>query len=285
MNIRAFFLSALLIVAFGSLSAQNPQKDKGTFLEYKAGYYQNFILKGIEEFEKKEEAPATTRVFKIDLSGWDLPTSVDQFTRQWANEPVSQGNTSTCWCFSATSYLESEIYRINKTQIKLSEMHTVYWEFVEKARRFVRERGNSAFGEGSEGNAVTRIWKDYGCVPLSAYSGLKPGQTYHSHDKMFAEMEAYLNAVKADQAWNEEQVLATIRAIMNHHIGEPPSVVTVDGKQYSPREYLNQVCKINPDDYIDVMSLMQDPYYTICEYKVPDNWWHARNYYNVPLDI
>lgn len=279
--------TGLLICIFGisAAFAQEPQKDKGTFIEYKPGYYQNYILKGIEDFENPEQAPATQKVFKIDLTNYNIPTSVDQFTRQWANEPVSQGNTSTCWCFSSTSFLESEIYRINKVQVKLSEMYTVYWEYVEKARRFVRERGESAFGEGSEGNAVTRMWKIYGIVPLSAYSGLKPGQTYHNHDKMFAEMDTYLKSVKADNAWNEEQVLSTIKSIMNAYIGEPPTKFMVDGKEMTPQEYLKNVCKINPDDYVDVTSLMQDPYYTYCEYKVPDNWWHARTYFNVPLDV
>ena len=45
----------------------------------------------------------------------------------------------------------------SKKEVKLSEIYTVYWEYLEKARRFVRERGNSAFGQGSEANAVPRI--------------------------------------------------------------------------------------------------------------------------------
>lgn len=38
-------------------------------------------------------------------------------------------------------------------------MYTVYWEYVEKTKRYVHERGKSAFAEGSEANAVTRMWK------------------------------------------------------------------------------------------------------------------------------
>ncbi|MEI7803420.1 MAG: C1 family peptidase, partial [Bacteroidota bacterium] len=43
-------------------------------------------------------------------------------------------------------------------------------------------------------------------------------------------------------------------------------------------------CKLNMDDYVDVISLMEKPYFTQMEYKVPDNWWHDSSYYNVPLD-
>ena len=54
-------------------------------------------------------------------------------------------------------------------------MYTVYWEYVEKAKRYIKERGNSAFEEGSEANAVPRIWKMYGIVPDEAYTGLNAG--------------------------------------------------------------------------------------------------------------
>jgi bleomycin hydrolase len=71
---------------------------------------------------------------------------------------------------------------------------------------------------------------------------------------------------------------------LNHYIGEPPKTVTVDGRQMSPKEYLEKVVKLNLDEYVDVMSLMEKPYYQMAEYEVPDNWWHSADYFNVPLD-
>ncbi|NNG26743.1 MAG: peptidase C1, partial [Ignavibacteriaceae bacterium] len=32
------------------------------------------------------------------------------------------------------------------------------------------------------------------------------------------------------------------------------------------------------------MSLMEKPYYKKAEYKVHDNWWHSKEYYNLPLN-
>jgi bleomycin hydrolase len=264
--------------------AQQPKKDKGTFIEYKPGYYQNYILKGIEDFDKKDEPVKPSKSFKVDLSGYDIPTSIDQFKKYWYNTPVSQGNTGTCWCFSTTSYFETEIQRLTKQEVKLSELFTVYWEYVEKAKGFVNSRGTTAFGEGSEGNAVTRIWKKYGVVPLSSYSGLKNGQTYHNHAKMFDEMESFLKNIKATNNWNEDYVVSSIKSIMNFYIGEPPTKVKIDGKEISPLDYLNNVLKLKLDDYYDIMSLMQSPYYTKAEYDVTDNWWHCSDYYNLPLD-
>jgi bleomycin hydrolase len=254
-------------------------------VEPKPGFFQNTILKDDREVRAQSETPKDNRYLSVDLSSVSLPNKVDLYkTNQWHNPPLSQGNTSTCWCFSTTSFLESEAYRINGLKVKLSEMYTVYWEFVEKARRFVRERGNSNFDEGSEANAVTRIWSLYGIVPESAYTGLLNGRKYHNHQVMMEEMRNYLQSVKSSASWDEENVIATIRNIMNHYIGVPPTEVSVDGKKLTPLQYLNEVVKINPDDYVDILSYTQMPFYKQVEYVVPDNWWHDCSYYNVPLD-
>jgi len=75
----------------------------------------------------------------------------------------------------------------------------------------VKERGNSVFGEGSQPNAVIRIWKKYGIVPLSAYSGLLPEQKVHDHSKMFDEMNNFLKNCKQNNIWNEEEVISNIK--------------------------------------------------------------------------
>ena len=51
-------------------------------------------------------------------------------------------------------------------------MWTVYWEYVEKAREYIRTRGTSLFDEGSESEALPRMWERYGVVPESAYPGI-----------------------------------------------------------------------------------------------------------------
>lgn len=265
-------------------SAQN--KDKAVFKEIKPGFYQNSILKDDREMQQKSEPAEVRKSFEVDLSGVSLPNKMDLYkNRQWHNAPLSQGNTGSCWCFSTTSFLESEIFRLYKMQVKLSEMYTVYWEYVEKARRFVRERGNSVFEEGSEGNAVFRIWKQYGIVPAEAYSGLLNGRKFHNHEPIMKEMKTYLESLKATASWDEETALATIRSILNHYLGEPPAEVTVNGKNMTPQQYLKEVLKINPEDYVDILSYSQEPFWKKVEYKVPDNWWHCSDYNNVPLEV
>jgi bleomycin hydrolase len=274
-------LMCFVLSAFAGMPYAQQPKDKGVFIEDKNEFYEQ-LEKEVDQFKSKPKK--AERSFKLDFSGYDLPKSKDEFTFYWHSEPVSQGMAGTCWCFSTTSFLESEIYRLYKKEVKLSQGYTFYWEYVEKARRFVQERGNSSFGEGSEFNAVTRMWKKYGTVPLAAYTTLKPKQKFHDHRAMFEEMEGFLNSLKLSKAWNEEAALATIKAILNHYLGEPPSKIVWENQEMTPQEFLRNVIKIVPDDYIDILSLLEKPYYEKVEYPVPDNWWYSSDYYNVPLD-
>ena len=276
------FISLLVILLFVSASFIKPQeKNKGVFTEPKAGFYDE-IKKGIEEFQNPPKEKKKS--FRLDYTGMDLPKSKEEFKYFWHNDPVSQGQTGTCWSFSTTSFFESEVYRLTGKQISLSPIYTAYWEYVEKAKEFVRTRGKSIFEEGSEANAVSRIYKEYGIVPATVCTGLLPGQHVHDHSKLINEMNTYLQSVKTTNAWNEEEVVKVIKSILNHYLGEMPTEVVVDGKKYSPKEYLTNYLKLNMDGYVDVLSYMQKPYWEQVEYEVPDNWWHNKDYYNIPLD-
>jgi len=278
-------LILLSISMFLPVLSQKPvKKDKGEFVEQKDGYYQNHILKEIEAFKNpvKTEKPRTK--FSVDLSGYDLPDSPDKFKKTWFNAPVNQGKTGTCWCFASTSFLESEVYRIHDKKIKLSEMYIVYQEYIERARAFVRERGNVYFEQGSEANAVTRMMKMHGAMPESAYTGRLRGQSVFDHSDMIREMKKYLSSVKESGAWNEDEVVNTIKSIMNHYMGTPPETFTVEGKAMTPKEYLNEVLKLRINDYFSFMSTMEMPYNQKGELVERDNWWHSKDYYNVSLE-
>ncbi len=275
----------ILILSFLSgyvtnITAQN--RDKGKMVVYKNEFWQ-VIKKGIEDFNKKPVVQKKT--FKMDMTGMKFPTDITKYKQVWHLSPISQGNTGTCWSYSTTSFYESEVKRLHNKEVRLSPIWTAYWEFVEKARRFVQRRGDSYFAQGSEGNAVARIWKKYGVVPMEAYTGLLPGQKFHDHSKMFAEMKSYLDGLKKSNAWNEEEAIETIKAIMNHYIGTPPAEFTFKGKKYTPKSFLKDFLQLNMNDYVEILSLKEKPYWKQVEYPVPDNWWHSDEYYNVPLDV
>jgi bleomycin hydrolase len=241
-------------------------------------------MKDVTAVEEKLTEKIPYVRFVMDQSGMDLPNNPSLYTTAWSSPTKSQGNTSTCWSFSTTSFYESEVLRQYGKKVEISDIYTVYCEYLEKARSFIEKRGNSAFAEGSEGNALSRIMKIYGAVPEEAYSGLIEGRIFHSHAKMFDETNVFLNSLKSSNAWNIEYALETIKSIMNHYLGVPPTEFVVEGKTYTPKTFLKDYLQINPDDFVEILSYKQEPYWQQVEYKVPDNWWHSKEYYNVPLN-
>ena len=246
-----------------------------------ASFAQNVVIyKPTTNFYGKPDT-----ILSAEFSKIKKPASPEVFQQVFHFPPIRQDTTGTCWCFSATSFLESEIYRIHKKKIKLSEMYTVYWEYVEKARRFIREKGNSLVDQGSEDNAVIERIKQYGIVRRSDYDGLLPGQKHYNHSKMVRGIQNYLNFLKEKGYWDEDIALNTVKMILNKYMGAPPETISVDGKQMTPKEFAEKVVALPLDDYVDLMSFKYLPFYSWGEYKVPDNWWHSKAYYNVPLDV
>jgi bleomycin hydrolase len=233
--------------------------------------------------EQQQREKEQERNFKSDLTGVVKPAKLEDFNPLFHFNPVAQYQSGMCWCFAGTSFLESEVYRLTKQKIKLSELHTVYYEYIEKARRFLEERGNSHFAEGSEVNAVFRIMQQYGAVPAEAYTGLI-NTDKHDHTALINELTNFLQFCQANNYWDVESGLQVIRVILNKHLGAPPAQFIFQNKSYTPVEFLNKVLKLNLADYCDVMSTLAQPFYTRGEFKVPDNWWHDSSYINVPLD-
>lgn len=260
LTMKIIFNLAVLLIFVQLLPAQD-----------KAEYQTKFVWDGDTEF------------LAADFSKISKP-KLEDFKRVFAFEPTHQDTTGTCWAFSATSFLESEIYRLQNKKVRLSEIYYAYCDYIEKARRFVQEKGDSYFAEGSESNAVLRNIDKYGMMPLSAYSGLLEGQDRHNHESMFNEMNDYLQYIEEFDYWDEEIALANIKQIMNKYIGMPPTKFEFEGKTYTPASFRDDVCKIKTKDYVGFMSTMKYPFYEKALFEAPDNWWFSEDYHNVPLD-
>jgi bleomycin hydrolase len=273
----------LLVMLVSSFLCGQPQerRDAAVFIE-KKNEFMDSVKVSLNNYYQKDTIHKKEIV--VDFESFDPPHTVQEFKSYWHNPPVSQAVSGMCWCFSTTSFFESEIFRLYNQKIKLSELYTVYWEYVEKARGYIMARGKQEFGEGSESDAVIRIWKNHGIVPASAYTGLLNGQPFHDHSKMFAELDAYLKSVRSSNAWDAEAAERVVKAILNNYIGAPPEKVLVNGKEMTPKEYLDKIVKLDLDNYVELLSLADRPYYQWTEFDVADNWWHSKAYFNVPLD-
>jgi bleomycin hydrolase len=307
MRFETAVMLAALVAAPGVWAAGPPAKATPTPAADHAIYqpkYRDPVLKEMEEHDKqvaKEQEAATAKiheeqkakreaakneekVLRFDMTDIERPASPSVFKQAFHFPPVAQYLTGTCWSFSTTSFFESEVNRLTGQKIKLSEIWTVYWEYVEKMRRFVNQRGDSYLAEGSESNALPRIWKQYGIVTEEAYPGVLSKDGRHDHSRLIAQLTDLAGWVKAHDIWDEDRVLAMTRVILDRELGPPPQRFAYEGREYSPKEFLAQVLRLNLDDYVELMSTLSLPFYTQGEYKVPDNWWHDASYHNVPLE-
>ena len=290
----------LLIFGFGSILLSDSQQNRAKYESEKKDQVLQEIKEKREGLQKKlsditdqirqrqekekKQARQDEKILVSDSSGIYPPPSPQVFKQFFHFSPVAQYDTNTCWSFSATSYFESEIYRLSGKKIKLSEMWTPYFELIEKCRRFIKERGDSYVSGGGESNSVTRIWKKYGIVPAESYSGLPESQDKHDHVTMMEEIESYLTFIQKNNLWDEDHILKQIVLILNKHMGTPPDTFTYRGKTWTPGEFLKET-GLNMEDYCSVISTRYFPFFTRQEFMVPDNWWHSREYINLPLDL
>ncbi len=193
-----------------------------------------------------------------------------------------QNKSGTCWCFAGTSMFEDEIVRRGGKPLDLSEMFTVRQCYLEKADRYVRLYGETNFAAGGSIMDVPYVWKKYGAVPESVYSGLAYGEEKHVHGELDAVLKAYLDAVvkkpnkRLSTAWRKG-----VEAILDVYLGEVPQTFEVDGKTYTPRSYADAL-GIVPDDYVAMTSFTHHPVGETFPLEVPDNWLWAP-YNNVEL--
>jgi len=200
-----------------------------------------------------------------------------------ATPVISQGRTGTCWSFSTSSFLESEIIRLTGKQIDLSEMYTVRNTYPKKADNFVMRQGKAQFSEGGLAHDVLNSVREYGLMPQEAFSGLFPTESNHNH----AEMVAVLEAVVKTYVDNPGKQLSknwkkTIEAILDVYLGKNLASFTFEGKQYTTSSF-REMTRIVADDYITVTSFSHAPFYEQFILNIPDNWSNG-SMYNLPLD-
>ena len=196
----------------------------------------------------------------------------------------NQGASGTCWSYCSNSFLESEMIRMGKEPIDLSEMLTVRNVYEEKAERYVRMHGHLNFGQGGALPDVIDMYRKYGAVPYEAYSGLEYGTDINRHGEMESMMVGMLDAVIKNRnkqltpVWKE-----AIGGVLDVYLGDYPSEFEYEGKTYTPITFAEEHVGINPDDYVQITSWSHQPYYEPMVIMVPDNWNYGLSY-NVEMD-
>jgi bleomycin hydrolase len=195
----------------------------------------------------------------------------------------NQGSSSTCWCYSTSSLIESELQRIGKPEVELSVMYTVRNTYIDKAEQFVRWNGKCEFGPGGADHDVINSIKKYGVVPGSVYSGNEIKEAGVIHNEMDGVLRAYVDAIvknpngKLSTAWK-----AGFTNLVDAYLGKAPESFEYKGATYTPASFASSL-GLNWDDYVQVSSFTHHPFYKPFVLEVPDNWARGMAY-NVPVD-
>ena len=193
-----------------------------------------------------------------------------------------QGSSGTCWSYSGNSFLESEMIRMGKDPVEISQIYTARNTYVEKAKNFVRLHGKQAQGDGGQLHDVLTIFRKYGAVPYEVYTGLPEGQTRNN----FSEMSPILQSITESVAKSKKPTANWLKAFtgaMDSYLGEVPENFQYKGKTYTPRTFADQVIGINPDDYVGISSFEEHELYKPFVLLIPDNW-SFESFYNVKIN-
>jgi bleomycin hydrolase len=199
-----------------------------------------------------------------------------------AATPVkNQGNSGTCWCFSSTALVESELLFKKQPEADLSEVFTVYNLYVDKAEKYLRRRGNTRFTEGGIQQDMIYAANTYGAVPQDVYPGVANDKVLNKDGEMEGKLKSYI-----DQLLKKDTIPLNwsvgYKEILNSYLGAPPATFTFNGKQYTPKSYAAENVSLKLSDYIGLTSFTHHPYYSTFSIEVPDNY-NANMYYNLPL--
>lgn len=200
-----------------------------------------------------------------------------------ATDVQNQNRTGTCWSFSALSFYESELLRLGKGKVNLSEMFVVRHSYFDKALYFVRFNGKHNFGAGGAFHDIPFVINRYGIVPEEIYKGLNYGEDKHNHSELDGLLEAMVNVIvknpqkKLTPAWQP-----AINGVLDAYLGKLPEKFTHQGKEYTPLTYAASL-GLKMDDYVSLTSFTHHPFYSHFALEIPDNWNLGQSY-NLPID-
>ena len=229
--------------------------------------------------------PFLLGVFTLSLSAQKLePFDFKPVKQLPATSVKSQDQTGTCWSFSTTSFLESELLRLGKGEHNLSEMFTVRNIYREKCENYVRRLGTAQFGQGGLAHDNLNAWQRYGAIPESIYPGRKDASRPFNHAALEKQLKTLCDTfvAQANRGELRETWLNAVDQALDAEFGAVPVTFTYNDIVFTPtsfRDYLG----LNAADYVSISSFSHHPFWEKFILEVPDNFSNGQ-FYNLPLN-
>lgn len=194
----------------------------------------------------------------------------------------NQQQTGTCWSFATTSFIETEAIRLGNDSLDLSEMFFVRHTYTHKGLLYVDSAGNNRFSGGGLSHDVMKVYRDFGCVPQAVYSGKNHCETIHYHNELTSVLTGILDGItKSKQKtmrWFE-----VYNNTLDYYLGYAPKYFHYRNKIYTPKQFAREIVGVKAEDYVEITSFSDHPFYKQYELNIPDNWSHDL-YYNIPIE-
>ncbi len=196
----------------------------------------------------------------------------------------NQASSGTCWSYSGNSFIESEMMRMGKLPISIAQIFTAHCVYMDKAEAYVRMHGAVSWGDGGSLHDVMNMYAKYGAMPQDMYTGLQYGTTKNKFAEMQAILKSILDAVvsnpngKLTPSWKK-----AYNEVLDSYLGAIPEKFKWDNHTYTPKSFAQERIGIHPEDYVELSSFTNAPYYKKTMLMVPDNWSFDK-VYNVKMN-
>jgi bleomycin hydrolase len=182
---------------------------------------------------------------------------------------------------ATVSFLESELLRLGKGEIDLSEMFFVRYCYPEKAVNYIRMHGNITFGPGGQAHDVINVMKNKGLLPVEPSTELFKIESKLNQLEMDSVLLAFVKNLISDEKKPSTDWILKFGEILDSYMGKFPLDFTYGKKKYSTGSFYKS-SGIDANDHIEITSFTHHPYYQKFRLEVPDNWSMGL-YYNLPL--
>jgi len=196
------------------------------------------------------------------------------------SEVKNQYNSGACWCFSTTSFLETEINRLFKTDIELSPMFFVYHNCILQAENYLNNNGNARFSPGGLAFHALIVYDKYGCIPADIF---EDNFKYENYDqKIYPLVKQVLDSSLISNT-ERDVVITRIKKILDENIATIPEKFEYNNELFTPKDFAEKIGVINTKDYYRITSYKDFGFSKYFSLPVAANWKNE-TYYNIPIE-
>jgi bleomycin hydrolase len=196
--------------------------------------------------------------------------------------PVTMQQGGTCWCFSATSLVESEITRLTGQRIKLSEAFFIRHAYFHKARNYLLRQGNSFFDEGADSHDVFLAIDRHGMLPSTVYPSVVSADVRAKLKPIQLELLEQIKPSLSLERKHPSVWQSKFNEILDRHLGVIPYPFEYEGRMTTPVEF-RDAFKICAMDYMLISSYSHSPFYKPFVLEMTGNYANFEAM-NLPID-